>query len=68
LVSAARGPKKISLFINDTKQDDVQAIDEETENTSGAPSGLDPGAEDDVEAVDETATTVVDTEITEAES
>ena len=52
----------ISLFINDDiKQDDVQAVDEETENTTGAPSGPDVGAEDDVEAV-------IDNEITEAEN
>jgi len=60
--------QKISLFINDTKQDDVQAVDKETENTTGAPSGPDAGAQGDVEAVDEKTTTVLDTEITEAES
>jgi len=59
----------ISLFINDDiKQDDVQAVDEETENTTGAPSGPDVGAEDDVEAVDGKTTAVVDIDITEAES
>jgi len=58
----------ISFFINDTKQDGVQAIDEERKNTTGPPSGPGAGAEEDVEAVDEKTTTVVDIEITEAES
>ena len=60
--------QKISLFINNTKQDDVQAVDKETENTTGAPSGPDAGAQGDVEAVDEKTIAVLDTEITEAES
>jgi hypothetical protein len=49
----------ISLFINGIEQD-------ETESTTGAPSGPDAGAEG--EAVVEKTTAVVDTEITEAES
>jgi len=57
----------ISFFINDTKQDGVQAIDEERTNTNGPPSGPGAGAEED-EAVDEKTTAVVDIEITEAES
>ncbi|XP_025791218.1 uncharacterized protein LOC112872334 [Panicum hallii] len=57
----------ISLFINDgIEQDDAQAVDKETESTTGAPSGPDAGAEG--EAVVEKTTAVVDTEITEAES
>jgi hypothetical protein len=58
----------ISLFINGIEQDDAQAVDEETNNTTGAPSGPDAGAEGDVETVDQKTTTMVDTEITEAES
>jgi hypothetical protein len=57
----------ISFFINDTKQDGVQAFDEERKNTTGPPSGPGAGAEED-EAVDEKTTAVVDIEITEAES
>jgi hypothetical protein len=49
----------ISLFINGIEQD-------ETESTTGAPSGPDAGVEG--EAVVEKTTAVVDTEITEAES
>jgi Leucine-rich repeat (LRR) protein len=56
----------ISLFINGIEQDDAQEVDEETESTTGAPSGPDAGAEG--EAVVEKTTAVVDTEITEAES
>jgi len=51
----------ISLYINDTKQDDVQAVDEWIENTTRAPNGPDAGAKGDVEAV-------IDNEITEAEN
>nr|CAB3490266.1 unnamed protein product [Digitaria exilis]CAB3503016.1 unnamed protein product [Digitaria exilis] len=43
----------VSLFINGAEQDDVQAVVEETESATGAPSGTGAGAQDDVIEVDE---------------
>ncbi|KAF8673258.1 hypothetical protein HU200_048812 [Digitaria exilis] len=43
----------IRLFINGIKQDDVQAVDEETENATRSSSGTGAGAKDDVQEVDE---------------
>ena len=61
VVNRRNRTQMISLYINDTKQDDVQAVDEWIENTTRAPNGPDAGAKGDVEAV-------IDNEITEAEN
>ncbi|CAL4983451.1 unnamed protein product [Urochloa decumbens] len=43
----------VGLFINGIKQDDVQAVDEETQNATEAPSETGAGAEDAAQAVHE---------------
>jgi Leucine-rich repeat (LRR) protein len=66
----AKQGKPIDLFINSVEDDDVQAVDEEPENATGACSSrTDAGpGRDDAQAVDEEATGEAQTGITEAES